>query len=111
MVEAIGLRRVRQDANMVSDLLSVPGPRVHSTRQWYVQHTISEGYFRLPNGIASQISSGRITGKIRSATLFCKLLVLMSRSPRLLTWIYASNRGQKCHGSQHFIRNLCCRAG
>lgn len=53
MVEAIGLRKVRQDANM-----------------WYAPDTVVEGFFRLSNGLASQISSSRITGKIRTATSF-----------------------------------------
>ncbi|GJE88623.1 RhoGEF/DH domain-containing protein [Phanerochaete sordida] len=53
MVEGVALRTARQDANM-----------------WYVPDTVSEGFFRISNGLASQISSGRITGKVRTATAF-----------------------------------------
>ncbi|EKM58279.1 uncharacterized protein PHACADRAFT_140069, partial [Phanerochaete carnosa HHB-10118-sp] len=53
MVDAIGIRKARQDANM-----------------WYAPDTVDDSFFRLSNGLASHISSSRITGKIRSATSF-----------------------------------------
>lgn len=91
--EAIELRRTQQDANKVYVARNTPTRYAHMETQWYESKNVNEGFFRISNGLASQISSGRITGKIRTATTFSKPALLIRGNYIALTlsqWSKAS---------------------